>query len=61
MSEKVDEIAVSAQLNKRLKKILDVRLESDKVHNKLALMFVSIDFSSSYNMCIQIVYNSIHK
>lgn len=31
MTEKVDEIAVSAQLNKRLKKILDVRLESDKV------------------------------
>ena len=32
MSEKIDEIAVSAQLNKRLKKILDVRLESDKVN-----------------------------
>ncbi|XP_059482934.1 conserved oligomeric Golgi complex subunit 6 [Neocloeon triangulifer] len=30
MSEKTDETAVSNQLNKRLKKILDVRLENDK-------------------------------
>ena len=39
MSEKVDEIAVSAQLNKRLKKILDVRLESDKVKNTTYLHY----------------------